>query len=269
MPTSRLRRIAESRSWPNGFSMTIRRQPPSWRSWSRPDPAQLGDDLGELRRLGGEVEEPVAAGPALLVELVEARAPAPRTPPDRRSRRGGRGSAPRARPTRRVDGQDARVTRRATRDLRPERLVRVRAPADGDERELVRQQVRPPQLVERGDDLAVGEVAGRAEQHEDGRVRHALQAEALAQGVVEGLAAGARRRVAAARRSSLIVRGASFFGAPVRRRGGRRRGGAPASASGLPAWRVPAWRRFAALGRGGALARSSTTSHLPMYDLPS
>ena len=30
-----------------------------------PDPAELGDDLGELRRLGREVEEPVAAGAAL------------------------------------------------------------------------------------------------------------------------------------------------------------------------------------------------------------
>ena len=38
-----------------------------------PDPAELGDDLGELRRLRGEVEQPVAAGPALLVELVEPR----------------------------------------------------------------------------------------------------------------------------------------------------------------------------------------------------
>ena len=36
LPTSRLRRIAESRSCPNGFSMTTRRQPPSWVSWSSP-----------------------------------------------------------------------------------------------------------------------------------------------------------------------------------------------------------------------------------------
>ena len=35
-------------------------------------PAQLGDDLGERRRLRREVEEPVAAGALLLVDLVEA-----------------------------------------------------------------------------------------------------------------------------------------------------------------------------------------------------
>ncbi len=36
-----------------------------------------------------------------------------------------------------------------------------------DDLELVRQQVGPPQVVERRDDLAMGEVAGGAEQHED------------------------------------------------------------------------------------------------------
>ena len=38
-----------------------------------PDAPELGHDLGELRRLRGEVEEAVAARPVLLVELVEAR----------------------------------------------------------------------------------------------------------------------------------------------------------------------------------------------------
>ena len=38
-----------------------------------PDPPELGDDLGELRRLGGEVEQPVAARPVLGVVLVEVR----------------------------------------------------------------------------------------------------------------------------------------------------------------------------------------------------
>ena len=36
-----------------------------------PDPAELADDLGEGRRLGGEVEQPVAARPVLVVDLVE------------------------------------------------------------------------------------------------------------------------------------------------------------------------------------------------------
>jgi hypothetical protein len=41
-----LSRIAESRSRPNGFSMTIRRQPPAWISWSSPHAPDLADDLG-------------------------------------------------------------------------------------------------------------------------------------------------------------------------------------------------------------------------------
>ena len=37
-----------------------------------PDAPELANDRGELRRLGGEVEEMVAAGPVLFVEVVEA-----------------------------------------------------------------------------------------------------------------------------------------------------------------------------------------------------
>ena len=36
-----------------------------------PDPPELADDLGEGRRLGRQVVEPVAAGAVLLVDLVE------------------------------------------------------------------------------------------------------------------------------------------------------------------------------------------------------
>ena len=59
-----------------------------------PDPAELGHDVGELRRLRREVEQPVAAGPALLVDLVEAGRSTHRTRPGRRSRAGGSGSVP-------------------------------------------------------------------------------------------------------------------------------------------------------------------------------
>ena len=62
-------------------------------------------------------------------------------------------------------------------NLVAERLVGVRPAADGDDLELVRQQVRAPQLEQRGHDLAVREVAGRAEDHQRGRVdRQALEA---------------------------------------------------------------------------------------------
>ena len=72
------------------------------------------------------------------------------------------------------------------------------------------QQVRPPQVVDRRDDLAVGEVAGRPEQDEDRRVRHALQAQALAQDVLDRLGARGLRLPWRASRSSRIVRGASL-----------------------------------------------------------
>ncbi len=92
----------------------------------------------------------------------------------------------------------------------PKGLVVVRAPADRQQHELVRQQVGAPQLVEGRDHLAVGQVAGPAEQDEDGRVRHPLEPQALR---------GGRSRPAFdldvlrpwwASRRSFIVRGASL-----------------------------------------------------------
>jgi len=50
--------------------------------------------------------------------------------------------------------------------------------------EVVRQEVRPPQLVEGRDDLAVGEIARRPEQDEDARIGDALEPEAFAERVV-------------------------------------------------------------------------------------
>ena len=79
----------------------------------------------------------------------------------------------------------------------------------------------------------MGEVAGRAEQDEAGRVGHALEAQALAQRVVQLRRASCACRTRA-RRSSRIVRGASRVGfgggvpgrrraQPIRLRGRRRR----------------------------------------------
>ena len=65
----------------------------------------------------------------------------------------------------------------------PERIVRVGASPEGDEEELVREEVGPPELVERGDHLAVREIAGRPEEDEDARVGDPLEAEPLAERV--------------------------------------------------------------------------------------
>ena len=40
----------------------------------QPDATHLAHDFGDLRRLSGQIEEPVAGGPALRVELIELRA---------------------------------------------------------------------------------------------------------------------------------------------------------------------------------------------------
>ena len=52
--------------------------------------AQLGDDLGERRRLRREVEQPVAARPAAPRRAGRAARPGSRSHPGRRSRSGGR-----------------------------------------------------------------------------------------------------------------------------------------------------------------------------------
>ena len=149
------------------------------------DAPELGDDLRELRRLGREVEQAVAACAALLVKRVEMLGQA--------VERGGlvevqllvfdplRERAP----CRLVERQHAGVFLERAPDLIAEGVVVVRAPADRQDNELVGQEVRPPQLVEGRHDLPVGEVAGRPEQHEDRRIRHAFQAKALAQDVLE------------------------------------------------------------------------------------
>ena len=146
------------------------------------DPAELADDLGESRWLGGQVEQPVAPRPMLEVDRIEP---------------GGQ----------RIEGRlvgeialvvddpanelvddlgfdrHPRIGRQGRRDLLPERVLVVRPPADRDQDELVGQQVRPAQLVQGWQDLAMGQVAGCAEQDDDARIGHPLEAQALAQRV--------------------------------------------------------------------------------------
>src|SRR4029078_9648374 len=64
------------------------------------------------------------------------------------------------------------------------RLGALAPTADGEHDEFVREEVRAPELVERRDDLAVGEIAGGTEQDQGAGVRDALEAEPFAKGVV-------------------------------------------------------------------------------------
>ena len=72
-PTIAFSSRALARSWPNGFSITTRRQagrPPP--ESDRPDSLELLDHGGEGLRRDRQVERVVAAGAALGVELVDA-----------------------------------------------------------------------------------------------------------------------------------------------------------------------------------------------------
>ena len=88
-----------------------------------------------------------------------------------------------------VERLDAAETLERLVDLGPERLIVVWPSTDGQQHELVRQEVGPPQLVEGRDDLAMGEIAGGPEQDQDRRVRDALQPKPFAQDVGDRLRA--------------------------------------------------------------------------------
>ena len=70
---------AEARSWPNGFSMTTRRQRSGWSAVSStsPESLQLLGDQREVLRRDRQVERVVAHRAALDVELVDGLAQAP------------------------------------------------------------------------------------------------------------------------------------------------------------------------------------------------
>ena len=84
-PTTRLSSWALARSWPNGFSMTTRRQAPGG-SVGQAVLLELLARRREEPRRDGQVEGVVAAGAAGLVELGDRRRAAGRRPRRRRSR---------------------------------------------------------------------------------------------------------------------------------------------------------------------------------------
>ena len=187
-----------------------------------PRAPQAADDLGEGGRLGGQVVAAVAPRALLRVQLVELR----RQPvvegllaevaavvgdPLREGVPDGR-----------LDRQDAAELLEGCPQLGPERLVGIGPAADRDEGELVGQEVGAPQLEERRHDLPVGKVSGGAEEDEQGRVGHALQAEPLAEGVGRGLRGGSP--LAGPGKAKLARGLRTVVGRARGRRGGRRGG---------------------------------------------
>ena len=151
------------------------------------DAAELLDDLREGRLLGREVEEHVAACLAFssssssrrVAERVEAAGVVEvHAHVARCALANSVQTSSSIGCTREYFSRAARISARNESSSYGRRPI-------ADEHELVGQQVGPPELVERRHDLAMGQIAGRAEQDEDERVRHALKPEALAQRVGE------------------------------------------------------------------------------------
>ena len=144
--------------------------------------SQLADDEREGRRLGRQVEEAVAPRAELLVHVVEA---------DGERVEGavvGEVALVVDDPAEELLGHlgvqlDPAELGEGLGDLGPEGLVVVGPAADRDEHPVLGQEVRPPQLGERREDLAVAEVAGRPEEDHDVGIGDALEAQALAEGV--------------------------------------------------------------------------------------
>ena len=154
-------------------------------------PTELADDLRERRRLGRQVEQQVGARLVLQVHPLETL----------RERVEG-GVVAEVAPVVRDPLEelalhlrlelDPAVGVERPGDVLAERRVVVRPPPDGEEPPVGGQEVRPPELGERREDLAVGQVAGRPEQDDDVGIRHPLEAEALPQRVrVRGAPTGA------------------------------------------------------------------------------
>ena len=112
-------------------------------------------------------------------------------------------------PRRLVERQHAAVFLEPAPDLGAERVAVVRAPADGEDHELVWEEIGPPQLVEGRQDLAMGEVSGRPEQREDARIG-TRSSRSPSRRTFSSWRGTALRRAACASRTSRIVLGASF-----------------------------------------------------------
>ena len=149
--------------------------------------ADLLDERRDRARRHGEVVEAVASGAALLVELRRrGRAGGPR-PPRRRTRSRCSASPRRAAPRRRRGTGRARAASPPPPSAaRKSSSVSSRA-RDADDRELLGQQLPVGERVERGDQLALRQVARGAEDHEDARVRRPPELEPFEERVLSAV----------------------------------------------------------------------------------
>ena len=160
---------AESRSWPNGFSMISRIQP----SVVRRSPSSL-DERRHRGRGDGEVVDAVAAGAALLVELgQELRELDPRRP-RRRSPSAGSGCRSASQlPDVLLEVVAAELAHGAPPSASRNSSSVQSERADADDREALGQQPPVRERVEGGEDLAVREIARGAE--DDDRARSGVR----------------------------------------------------------------------------------------------
>ena len=158
---------ADSRSWPNGFSTTTRRHE-SVRPVGEPVLLELADHVAEELRRDRQVERVVAAGAALLVELLDGAA---------QLLEGlvvveVAGHEPEALgellPHLLAELRAGVLLDRVVHDLR-EVLVGPVTPGEADQAEAGRQQAAVGEVVDRRHDLLARQVAGHAEEHQAAR----------------------------------------------------------------------------------------------------
>ena len=166
---------ALARSVPNGFSMITRRQAGASADARPPSPELLDDRLVHAGRNGQVVQHALGA-----VDLVELRL----EPLIQR------GVAQLARHVEDAPGQRARhlvvaldlgELAQAVLELIAKAVVVHRRPADADDREARRQAMVARQVVDRRQQLPLGQVARGAEDDESGRSRSGFDAEIVAE----------------------------------------------------------------------------------------
>ena len=170
---------AEARSVPNGFSTITRAQPPSGGLFN-PAASRCLQDRLELIGRDREIKEPIAAGAAFLLELLEPFARAACSPRHQRTRFDDKRPIARSCSRIRRAPSAGNVFARFP-ELRAKFVIALRSPRHADDRQVRRQFAIGRDVVERGDELAMSEITGRAEDHDGAGFRHGPGHNAFAQ----------------------------------------------------------------------------------------
>ena len=163
---------ALSRSVPNGFSTMTRRQPCGSRSLDQPGRAELLDDGA----VDASAESPGRTARRRAAHLRQLGRAAAGTGRDRPSLPGRSRCRARAPSRRRRASRGRRTPSRLSWNCCRNCIVGHRRPGDADDGEPRRQALAARQLVERRQQLAPREIAGRAEDDERGRLGSGLDA---------------------------------------------------------------------------------------------